>query len=50
VSSAPSLKAVFISGYSEERLKETFETSNDIHFLAKPFSLKQLAEKVKEVL
>jgi two-component system cell cycle sensor histidine kinase/response regulator CckA len=46
----PSLKAVFISGYSEERLKETFETSNDIHFLAKPFSLKQLAEKVKEVL
>ncbi len=46
----PTLKAIFISGYSEERLKETFETSDDIYFLPKPFSLKQLAEKVKEVL
>lgn len=46
----PCIKAVFISGYSEERLKESFETGEAVHFLPKPFSLKQLAEKVKDVL
>jgi len=46
----PNIKAVFISGYSEDRLKESFETGEAVHFLPKPFSLKQLAEKVKEVL
>ncbi len=48
--SLPTIKAIFISGYSEERLKESFETGEAVHFLPKPFSLKQLAEKVKEVL
>lgn len=46
----PNIKAIFISGYSEERLKESFENGEAVHFLPKPFSLKQLAEKVKEVL
>lgn len=46
----PTIHAIFISGYSEERLKESFEAGESIHFLAKPFSLKELAEKVKGVL
>lgn len=46
----PGIKAIFISGYSEERLKESFESGEAVFFLPKPFSLKQLAEKVKEVL
>ncbi len=46
----PGIKVIFISGYSEERLKESFETGEAAHFLPKPFSLKQLAEKVKDVL
>jgi len=46
----PGIRAIFISGYSEERLKESFETGEAAHFLPKPFSLKDLAEKVKDVL
>ncbi len=46
----PDIRAIFISGYSEERLKESFETGDAVHFLPKPFSLKDLAEKVKIAL
>jgi len=46
----PSIKAIFISGYSEDKLRENFESGEEVHFLPKPFSLKQLAEKVKDVL
>ncbi|PZP56233.1 MAG: PAS domain-containing sensor histidine kinase [Micavibrio aeruginosavorus] len=44
----PSLKIIFVSGYTEEKLKD--QMGDGIHFLPKPFSLKQLAAKVKEVL
>ncbi|MEK7801939.1 MAG: ATP-binding protein, partial [Pseudomonadota bacterium] len=44
----PDLKIIFISGYTEERLKDTL--GEGIFFLPKPFTLKQLAAKVKEVL
>lgn len=44
----PHLKIIFVSGYTEEKLKDTLGTG--IYFLAKPFTLKQLAAKVKEVL
>ena len=44
----PALKIIFISGYTEEKLKDYM--GNGIYFLPKPFSLKQLAAKVKEVL
>lgn len=44
----PDLKIIFVSGYSEEKLKDTL--GDGIFFLAKPFTLKQLAAKVKEVL
>jgi two-component system cell cycle sensor histidine kinase/response regulator CckA len=43
----PGLKVIFISGYVEASLTAV---GSDVHFLAKPFSLKQLASKVKEVL
>lgn len=39
---------IYMSGYTEDKFKD--DMGPDIHFLAKPFTLKQLAEKVKEVL
>ncbi|MCB9979550.1 MAG: response regulator [Rhodospirillales bacterium] len=44
----PKLKIIFISGYTEDRLKD--HLGDNISFLPKPFTLKQLAEKVKDVL
>jgi two-component system cell cycle sensor histidine kinase/response regulator CckA len=44
----PEMKIIFVSGYTEEKLKE--HMGENIYFLPKPFSLKQLAEKVKDVL
>lgn len=44
----PHLKIIFVSGYTEEKLKDTL--GQGIYFLQKPFTLKQLAGKVKEVL
>jgi len=43
------LKVIFISGYAEDAFEKT-PGEDDFHFLPKPFSLKQLAEQVKEVL
>jgi two-component system cell cycle sensor histidine kinase/response regulator CckA len=45
---SPDMKIIFISGYTEDRLKD--HMGKGIFFLAKPFTLKQLAEKVKEAL
>lgn len=45
----PNMKVVFVSGYTEDRLREQFKSGEPIHFLGKPFSLKQLASKVKEI-
>jgi len=46
----PDLKVIFISGYTEDTFRQKLGEDSDIHFLPKPFSLKQLAAKVKEVL
>lgn len=46
----PRMKVVFVSGYTEDRLREQFKAGEEIHFLGKPFSLKQLASKVKDLL
>ena len=48
--SHPSLKVICISGYAEDRLREKMDIGEGVHFLAKPFSLKQLAAKVKDVM
>jgi two-component system cell cycle sensor histidine kinase/response regulator CckA len=44
------MKVIFISGYTEDAFRKRLDSDADIHFLAKPFSLKQLAGKVKEVM
>ena len=46
----PDLKVICISGYAEESFRKRLDTVEGIHFLPKPFSLDQLAGKVKEVL
>src|SRR4051794_39408455 len=48
--SHPDLKVIFISGYTEDAFRQRLDTDSEIHFLPKPFSLKQLAGKVKEVI
>jgi two-component system cell cycle sensor histidine kinase/response regulator CckA len=49
-STHPDMKVIFISGYTEDSFRKRLGDERDIHFLPKPFSLKQLAGKVKEVL
>jgi two-component system cell cycle sensor histidine kinase/response regulator CckA len=46
----PETRIICISGYAEEAFRKRLDSSADIHFLPKPFSLNQLAGKVKEVL
>lgn len=41
---------VFISGYAEDAFADSFGADRTFDFLAKPFTLKQLAGKVKDVL
>ncbi len=45
----PEMKFICISGYAEDRFREQLDAAS-VHFLAKPFSLQQLAGKVKAVL
>lgn len=44
----PELPIIFVSGYTEDRFKD--QIGDNAHFLPKPFTLQQLAEKVKEIL
>ncbi len=44
----PDLKIIFVSGYTEDKLKDHMD--DNTFFLPKPFTLKELAAKVKEVL
>ncbi len=44
----PELKIIFMSGYTEDKLKDHMDANT--FFLPKPFTLKQLAAKVKDVL
>ena len=46
----PEIRIIVISGYSEEVARGDIVDTADFHFLPKPFSLGQLAAKVKEVL
>lgn len=46
----PELKVIFISGYAEEAFKKNLEGEETFAFLPKPFSLKQLAAAVKDML
>ncbi|WP_310619215.1 cell cycle histidine kinase CckA [Flexibacterium corallicola] len=46
----PSLKIIFVSGYAQEAFEKNLPEGEQFTFLPKPFSLKQLAVTVKEVL
>ena len=46
----PDMRVIFMSGYAEEAFRRNEEKAEDLHFLPKPFGLKQLAAKVKDVL
>lgn len=44
------IKVIFISGYTEDSFRESIANDSRVYFLPKPFNLKELASKVKEVL
>jgi two-component system cell cycle sensor histidine kinase/response regulator CckA len=46
----PDIKVICISGHTDEALRASISDAGDVLFLAKPFSLKQLATCVKERL
>ncbi|GAB2175291.1 response regulator [Dongia sp. agr-C8] len=46
----PDIRVIFISGYAEDAFRKRVDAGEEAHFLMKPFTLKQLAAKVKEVL
>jgi two-component system, cell cycle sensor histidine kinase and response regulator CckA len=43
-------KFIFMSGYAEDAFERNLENPDDFGFLQKPFSLKQLLEKVKDAI
>jgi two-component system cell cycle sensor histidine kinase/response regulator CckA len=46
----PHMKVIFISGYTEDAFRQRLDSDGGIEFLPKPFSLKELAAKVRDVL
>ncbi len=43
------VEVIFISGYAEDAFADGYDGDRDFNFLAKPFTLKQLAAKIKEI-
>ena len=50
VTSTPSLKVIYMSGYTDEIIDEQGIIEKGIQFIKKPFSIESLVEKVREVL
>jgi two-component system cell cycle sensor histidine kinase/response regulator CckA len=46
----PEMRVLFMSGYAGQAFQNSDQKPEDVHFLPKPFGLKQLAAKVKDVL
>ncbi|HEX8166615.1 MAG TPA: PAS domain-containing protein [Beijerinckiaceae bacterium] len=46
----PDLKVIFVSGYAEDAFRKNLPEGEEFNFLAKPFSLKQLVEAVKQAM
>lgn len=44
------MKVIFISGYTQDSFRNSLANNSQVHFLPKPFNLKELAGKVKEVI
>lgn len=43
------MEVIFISGYAEDAFIDSYGTDREFNFLPKPFTLKQLASKIKQV-
>ncbi|MCC7260842.1 MAG: response regulator, partial [Alphaproteobacteria bacterium] len=48
--SYPDMRVIFISGYAEDAFMDEFGESGHFSFLPKPYTLKQLASRVKDVI
>jgi YesN/AraC family two-component response regulator len=48
--SHPELRVLYMSGYTADVIGQRGMLGTDVHFIQKPFSNQDLAEKVKEVL
>jgi two-component system cell cycle sensor histidine kinase/response regulator CckA len=48
--SNPAMRVIFMSGYAEGAFRNAGDKPEDCHFISKPFSLKALTEKVRDVL
>jgi two-component system, cell cycle sensor histidine kinase and response regulator CckA len=46
----PDLRVIFMSGYTDDAIGHHGLLASDVHFIHKPFSVKQLARKVRTVL
>lgn len=46
----PGMKAIFVSGYTDSPLAGEQTGHGDVNFLQKPYSVRELSEKVREVL
>jgi signal transduction histidine kinase/ActR/RegA family two-component response regulator len=46
----PSIKVIFMSGYTSDVGRDSFESLGESHFIGKPFTLAALSEKVRSVL
>ena len=46
----PEMRIIYMSGYAEDAFRRNEEKIEELHFLPKPFGLKQLVAKVKDVL
>jgi two-component system cell cycle sensor histidine kinase/response regulator CckA len=46
----PAMRVICISGYAEETFRKRLDSAADVHFLPKPFTLEQLAGKVKQAI
>lgn len=49
-SKRPETRILLISGFSEEAARGEIQDLPDFHFLPKPFSLRDLSEKIKQIL
>jgi two-component system cell cycle sensor histidine kinase/response regulator CckA len=46
----PKVQVIYVSGYAEDIMTDASKESGPFHFLAKPFTLRDLAYRVKEVI
>jgi two-component system, cell cycle sensor histidine kinase and response regulator CckA len=46
----PDIKVIFVSGYPDDAFRKRIEEGQQVAFLPKPFTLPELAAKVKEEL